>query len=65
MAPRQVPVYRHICIFINKAFCSFLLACLALTLGSSAALWSLEPVQGVEQVDVQPAQQLWAPQRVW
>lgn len=46
MAPRQAPVYRHICIFINKAFCSFLLACLALTLGSPAAPWSLEPVQG-------------------
>lgn len=26
MAPQQVPVYSHICIFINKAFCSFLLS---------------------------------------
>lgn len=36
MAPQQVPVYSHICIFINKAFCSFLLSCRALTLGSLA-----------------------------
>lgn len=40
VAPQQVPVYRRICIFINKAFCSLLLTCLALTLGSPAALWS-------------------------
>lgn len=45
--PQQVPVYRHICIFINKAFCSYLLSCLALTLGSLAALWSPRTSSGV------------------
>lgn len=47
MAPQQVPVYRHICIFINKAFCSFLLSSLALTLGSPVALWSPGASSGV------------------
>lgn len=57
-------MYRHICIFINKAFCSFLLSCLALT----PVLWQLrgapEPVLVWEQVGVRPPRLLCPQQRL-